>query len=176
MSMGGNEQDTNEVYATRELAASVEQAWLAWSDPDYVRRWWGPQGFSCPRADLDFRVGGTTRVTMQAPEAYGGMWLHNGWTYRTITEPTLIEFVLTFTDEEGQVLDPAAIGIEGGVPREVPHRVEITPLGADRSRVTVTETGYTTDLAREQSQPGLEQCLDKMQAIFATPNEHGQRD
>lgn len=164
----------SEVRATRELAASVEQAWLAWSDPDYVRRWWGPEGFTCPRADLDFRVGGTSLVTMQAPEAYGGMRLHNGWTYSTITSPTLIEFVLTFTDEEGQVLDPAELGIEGGVPREVPHRVDITPLGADRSQVTVTESGYTTDLAREQSQPGLEQCLDKMQAIFAAEGGPGQ--
>ena len=51
--------------------------------------------------------------------------------------------------------------------------MQITSLGDGRSQVTVTERGYTTDLARGQSQLGLEQCLDKMQAIFETPVDHG---
>ena len=41
-------------------------------DPPVV----GPSGFSCPRADVDFR-GGTTLVTMLAPPEYGGFATHN---------------------------------------------------------------------------------------------------
>jgi uncharacterized protein YndB with AHSA1/START domain len=155
------------VVGARALPVTPEQAWRAWSEPEYVRRWWGPTGFTCPRAGLDFRVGGTSLVTMQAPAEYGGMRLHNGWTYTRIEEPSRIEFILTFADEQGQALDPAAVGIPAGVPSEVPHEVELQPLPGGRTQLAVTERGYTTQEARDVSQAGLEESLDKMVALFS---------
>jgi predicted RNase H-like HicB family nuclease len=35
--------------------------------------------------------------------------------------------------------------------------------------MTVVEHGYTLEEARDLSQAGLEQCVDKMAAIFASP-------
>ena len=64
-------------------------------------------------------------------------------------------------------MDRAAAGIPPGVPAEVPHVVELEPLPGGRTRVTVTETGYTSEEARRQSQAGQEQCMDKMRALFA---------
>jgi uncharacterized protein YndB with AHSA1/START domain len=159
---------TSEVVVVRELDAPPEVAWRAWSDPEQVRQWWGPVGFVCPRADVDFRVGGTTLVTMQAPAEYGGFSMHNRWTYTAIAEPNRIEFVSTFSDRDGNRIDPAAAGIPAGVPSEVPHVVTLEPLPGGRTRITVTEFGYTNDQAREQSQLGQEQCLDKMQAMYET--------
>jgi hypothetical protein len=52
------------------------------------------------------------------------------------------------------------------VPREVPHVVELTPLEGGRTQLTVTERGYTSREARDVSQGGLEQTLDKLQALF----------
>ncbi|HZA05607.1 MAG TPA: SRPBCC domain-containing protein [Propionibacteriaceae bacterium] len=157
---------TSEVLVVRELDAPPDQAWRAWSDPEQIRQWWGPIGFTCTRADVDFRVGGSTLVTMQAPAEYGGFSMHNRWTYTAITEPSRIEFVSTFADADGNVVDPAAVGIPPGVPAEVPHVVDLEPLPDGRTRVTVTEYGYTQEDARAQSQLGQEQCLDKMQALF----------
>ena len=157
---------TSEVVVVRELDAPPDQAWRAWSDPEQIRQWWGPTGFTCTRADVDFRVGGSTLVTMQAPAEYGGFSMHNRWTYTAITEPSRIEFVSTFADADGNVVDPAAVGIPPGVPAEVPHVVDLEPLPDGRTRVTVTEYGYTQEDARAQSELGQEQCLDKMQALF----------
>jgi hypothetical protein len=39
--------------------------------------------------------------------------------------------------------------------------------GDGGTEITVTEYGYTTDEARNPSKVGMEQCLDKMAAIFA---------
>ncbi len=52
----------------------------AWTDPDRIRQWWVPPLSPAPRADVDFRVGGTTLVTMQAPPEYGEFTMHNRWT------------------------------------------------------------------------------------------------
>ena len=159
---------TSEVAVTRDIDAPPEAAWRAWSDPVLIRQWWGPTGFTCPRADVDFRVGGTTLVAMQAPPEYGGFLMHNRWTYTAISEPTRIEFVSEFADAEGRAITPAEAGIPPGVPAQVPHVVELAPLPDGRTRVTVTETGYTDEQARAQSHAGQEQVMDKMQALFAS--------
>jgi uncharacterized protein YndB with AHSA1/START domain len=155
------------VVVTRELDAPPPVAWQAWCDPALIRGWWGPAGFSCPRADVDFRVGGSTVVSMQAPAAWGGALFHNRWTYTSIDEPSRIEFVSEFCDADGRVIDPAAAGIPLDVPAGVPHVVTLEPLVDGRTRVTVIETGYTDEQSRQQSEQGQEQCLDKMQALLA---------
>ena len=37
-------------------------------DRGELTRWWGPKGFSVPSVDLDPRIGGHYRITMQPPE------------------------------------------------------------------------------------------------------------
>ena len=158
---------TGRVVVTREVDAPPEAAWRAWSDPELVRQWWGPTGFTCPRADVDLRAGGSTLVAMQAPPEYGGFLMHNRWTYGVVDEPRRLEFVSEFADGDGQVITPAAAGIPPGVPEQVPHVVEFEPLPGGRTRVTVTETGYTGEEARAQSHAGQEQVMDKLQALLA---------
>src|SRR3712207_6128898 len=110
---------TGHLVVTREVDAAPDAVWRAWRDPGQIRRWWGPAGFTCPRADVDFRVGGTTLVAMQAPPEYGGFVMHNRWTYTALTEPTRIEFVSEFADAEGTLILPSDAGIPDGVPAEV---------------------------------------------------------
>ena len=155
---------THDLSVTRLLDAPPEQAWLAWSDGDHVRRWWGPVGFTSPSAEMDFRVGGTSLVCMRAPAEYGGQDMYNSWTYREITPPERIEFVLDFVDADGKPLDEASI--PPGVPREVRHVVTLRPADSGRTELTVSEFGYGTAEARDISLAGLEQCLDKMETVF----------
>ncbi len=155
------------LVVARELAVPPDVAWTAWSNPALLKQWWGPAGFTCPRADVDLRVGGSTIVTMQAPSEWGGSTFHNRWRHTTVTEPTRIEFVSSFVDADGAPIDPASAGVPPTVPAEVPHVVELVPLPGGRTRITVTESGYTDEATRAQSQTGQEQCLDKMQALFA---------
>jgi uncharacterized protein YndB with AHSA1/START domain len=156
--------ETHDVSVTRLLDAPPEQAWRAWSDGEYVKRWWGPTGFTSPSAEMDFRVGGTSLVCMRAPAEYGGQDMYNSWTYEEIVEPERIAFTLAFVDAAGAPL-PAG-SIPPGVPRRVRHLVTLSPADGGRTELTVREYGYATAEARDVSRAGLEQCLDKMQAIF----------
>jgi uncharacterized protein YndB with AHSA1/START domain len=155
------------LVVARELAVPPDVAWTAWSNEALLKQWWGPAGFTCPRADVDLRVGGSTIVTMQAPSEWGGLTFHNRWRHTTVMEPTRIEFVSSFVDADGSPIDPASAGVPPTVPAEVPHLVEFEPLSGGRTRITVTESGYTDEATRAQSQTGQEQCLDKMQALLA---------
>jgi uncharacterized protein (TIGR03086 family) len=151
-----------DVVVTRVLDAPVAEVWNAWTDPEYVTRWWGPDGFVSPLAEMDVRVGGTSLVCMSAP-GFGEMY--NTWRYERIEPERLIEFVLSFADKDRAILDPASLGIQG-VPREVRHVITIEARDTHRTELTVREFGYLSEQAAELSKAGLEQSLDKMGAFL----------
>jgi uncharacterized protein YndB with AHSA1/START domain len=161
---------THNVVVTRVFNASPERVWRAWRDSADVKQWWGPAGWTCPLADMDFREGGTSLVCMRAPAEYGGMDMYNTWTYTKIEEPTRLEFINRFTDKDRNAFDPAAMGLSG-VPSEVPHVITFKKVddgsGSDKTEMTVTEYGYASVKARDLSQAGLVECLDKLQGLFA---------
>ena len=65
-------------------------------------QWWGPEGFTCPVAKMDFREGGTSLVCMRAPKEFGGQDMYNTWSYRKIVPLERIEYILNFTDKDGE--------------------------------------------------------------------------
>jgi len=156
------EPKKRDLVVTRVFDAPVEQVWKAWSDPEHVMRWWGPAGFTSPSAEMDFREGGTSLVCMRAPQEFGGQDMYNTWTYRKIVPMQQIEFIQNFADKDGTKLDPAQMGIPPGVPQEVRHVITFKAVGDNRTEMTVTEYGYTSDQAHDLSKAGMEQCLDKM--------------
>jgi uncharacterized protein YndB with AHSA1/START domain len=160
-----SEHGTHEVVVTRRLEASPERVWRAWSDPDEVRGWWGPQGFSSPMCRMDFRKGGTTLVSMRSEQ---GFEIHNTWTYDSIQPASRIEFVQRFADADGNPVAPAALGMPPGIPDEVPHVVTLEPIGETATELTVHEFGYADEQTAALSRAGMEQCIDKMAATFET--------
>ena len=157
----------SDMVITRTFDAPVEAVWRAWHDPQLVRQWWGPTGFTSPRADMDFREGGRSLVCMRAPKEFGGQDYYNTWTYSRIVPMERIEFVSHLMDEHGNLVDRAQMGLPLGVPEAVPHVITFRPAGDGLTELTIAEQGYTTDQARDISRAGMEQCLDKMAASLA---------
>jgi uncharacterized protein YndB with AHSA1/START domain len=148
---------------TRLFEAPIEQVWHAWSASEKVMGWWGPMGFTCPTADMDFREGNTSLVCMRTPNGHD---LYNIWTYQTIIPLQKIEFIQGFSDADGNPLDPAAIGLPSDIPAEVLHLITFNAVGKHHTELTVTEYGYPNEEIVELSKAGMEQCLDKMAALF----------
>jgi uncharacterized protein YndB with AHSA1/START domain len=151
----------------RVFDAPPEQVWKAWTDPEDVMRWWGPTGFTSPMARIDFRQGGTSLVCMRAPKEFGGQDLYNTWTYTKIVPQESFEYILRFSDKDGNPTDPASHGLPPDMPREVRNLVTLRSLSDGKTEMTVTEYDWTSDQLYDLSKAGLEQCLDKMAAVFA---------
>lgn len=149
---------------TRVVEAPVERVWRAWSDPDDVKRWWGPDGFTAPVAKLDFREGGASLVCMRSPD---GQEFYNTWAYTTIKQPERIEFVMHFADRTGARISPSEAGLPPGVPDGVHHVVTFTALDGGRTEVSVTESGYDSGPVMEHSKAGQEQVMDKFAAVVS---------
>ena len=58
-------------------------------------------------------------------------------------------------------------GMPPGDPRDVPHVIVFKAVGNNGTEMTVTEYGYTTEQACDLSRASMEQCVDKMAAMFA---------
>jgi|SRR5688572_19755974 len=158
--------NTRNVVVNRVIDAPVDQVWKAWTDSNYVKQWWGPTGFTCPVAEMDFREGGTSLLCMRAPKELGGLDMYNTWTYSQIVPMERIEFIQKFADQHGNQIDPTEIGIPSGVPRDVRHVITFKALNNPQTELTVTEFGYASDQAHDISKAGMEQCIDKMATIF----------
>ncbi len=152
-----------DLVVSRVFDATVKEVWNAWADPAQVKRWWGPQGFTSPVANIDFREGGTSLVGMRSPE---GQDFYNTWTYRKIEPMQVIEFFLDWADKDGHRVDPITMGLPPDMPRDVRHVITFKAKGDNRTEMTVTEYGYTSDLHFDLSKAGLEQVLDKLGASF----------
>ena len=73
------------IIMEREFAAPPALVFRAFSDPDALKQWYGPDGFSITVLAMDFRVGGLFRFTMHGPD---GTDYPNRIQYREITPNT----------------------------------------------------------------------------------------
>jgi uncharacterized protein YndB with AHSA1/START domain len=60
-------EPARQLVIERTVAARPERVFDAFTDPVQLMQWWWPNGFSCPAAEVDLRVGGTYRLAMTWP-------------------------------------------------------------------------------------------------------------
>lgn len=154
---------TEDIVVTRLFDASLERVWKAWTTDEDVRRWWGPDHFTAPTAKMDVRSGGTSLVCMRSPDGQD-FWMT--WRYTHVVPQQRIEYVQNLSDAEGRPIDPTSIGMGADFPHDVATVVTLVPEG-DKTRMTISERTTTSAFMLQMSKLGLEQCMDKMDNIFA---------
>ena len=155
---------SRDLIVTRIFNAPIELVWKAWTDPEYVMRWWGPDHFTSPSAKMDFREGGRSLVCMRAPEDFGGQDMYSTWVYQKIVHLERIEFIQNLADKDGNLIDPAEIEMPPEFPRDIRTVVTFKDLGNSKTEMTVTEYNMPaadTELGKN-AELGLNQSLDKM--------------
>jgi uncharacterized protein YndB with AHSA1/START domain len=57
-----------EIVSSRVFNFPIAKVFKAWEDPEHLKQWWGPKGFTNTFHEFDFRVGGHWKLTMHGPE------------------------------------------------------------------------------------------------------------
>jgi uncharacterized protein YndB with AHSA1/START domain len=138
-----------EVEITRLLDAPRELVWRAWTDPVHLARWWGPDGFTNPRCEIDLRPGGAIRIDMQAPD--GTVYPMTGEVLESLA-PSRLVFTSGPVDHAGKPLlesrTTVTLGEESGKTRlTVKARAKgLVPIA--RMMLAGMEAGWTQSIER----------------------------
>jgi len=82
---------------TRVFEVPRDLAWKAFTEPERMKQWWGPKGYTVIVSNMDFRPGGTYHYCLQAPN---GMKMWGKFVYREISAPEKFVAVTSFSDEK----------------------------------------------------------------------------
>lgn len=63
-----NSNKDNEIFSSRILNSPVPVVYHAFANPEHLKNWWGPNGFSNTIHEFDLIPGGKWILTMHGPE------------------------------------------------------------------------------------------------------------
>lgn len=146
---------------SRTFNAPRELVFAAYSQCEHLKHWWGPEGWSLPRCEMDFREGGTWFYCMSGADENGQLMENYGKAiYDTIQAPEKIVYTEAFTDSEGQPFEGMT-----------DMQTTVTFKDVDGQTHVTTKTVFTTQeqldtLINMGMQEGLEQEWDKLAAFL----------
>ena len=144
------------VVIERTFDAPADIIWQMWTDPEHFKKWYGPKGFTVPVADMDMRVGGKRLICMASPDGSMKMWTTGE--YVEIVPKDRLVYTESPSDENGNVVSPAAMGMPEGYPATTEVTVLLKVLGG-RTKMVMTHAGVP---AASGAGGGWEQAFDKM--------------
>jgi uncharacterized protein YndB with AHSA1/START domain len=147
-----------ELTIERTYEAPINNVWKAWTEPERIKKWWGPDNVTIPECEVDLKVGGRIYIVMEAGEAMGPYkgtrWPMEG-TFTEVEENSRLSYrVKAWT--EGQ---------EGTT--EIDQVTAITMHEDDgktiiKLKATINKTGPNAKTAVEGMEMGFNQQLDKL--------------
>ncbi|WPR70356.1 SRPBCC domain-containing protein [Flavobacterium sp. NG2] len=60
--------ENRQLNINRIFKAPIELVWKAWTEPELIANWWGPNGFSTTIHNMNVEVGGEWKLTMHGPD------------------------------------------------------------------------------------------------------------
>jgi uncharacterized protein YndB with AHSA1/START domain len=136
--------EERELVITRVFDAPRRLVFKAWTEPEHLARWWGPQGFTTPFCEMDVRPGGAFRFGMRSPQGTDH-WLRG--VFREIVEPERLVCTWAWEDEQ----------------RKPRHETLLTVTLVehdDKTRLTLRQAVFESVTSRDAHQGGWASALD----------------
>ena len=159
-------QNKNELVITRVFDAPVATVWKYWTEPDLLKKWWGPKIFTCPFVKIDFRVGGKYLSCMRGSPVEGAP-VQDFWstgTYKEIVPVKKIVATDSFADEKGNVISASHYGMEG-----FPMELEVTIMFEEKdgkTTMTLRHVGMPAGENHNGANQSWNQSFDKLAEIL----------
>ena len=151
----GQQGGSLELRLGRLLPASPGRVFRALTEPADIAQWWGPQLFTTPAIELDLRVGGGYRFTMQPPD---GDRFHLSGEFVEISRPSRLAYTFRWDeptpDDRETVVTLTAGAVEEG------------------TELTLRQTGFATAERVELHRGGWTDSLDKLSALLGDGHAH----
>ncbi len=132
----------------RSYPVAPEKVWRAWTDPEAIRRWWGPGNEPVSLAELDVRVGGRFRIVFGGPD---GKAHECAGVYREVVPNRRLVFTWTW-------------------PNSTPERESLVTIAlraaGKGTELTFLHEQFFDEAARDGHQRGWSGALDKLERFL----------
>jgi len=148
----------NEIVINRVFNLPVSVVWLAWTDAEYFKKWWGPRGFSCPSSKMEARVGSKYLNCMRGPD--GKEYWSTGVVKELIPERKLV-VTDSFSDDKGNIKPASEYGMPGVWPKELLITVYLEEADG-ATKMKLKHQGIPGEM-REDCIKGWNESFDKLE-------------
>ncbi len=155
-----NKATQDAVVIERTFDAPVGLIWDMWTQSEHFASWYGPTGAKVPVANMDVKVGGTRLICMEMETPNGPMQMWFTGEYREVSATTRLVYTESMSDENGNVISPASMGMPEGHPETTEIIVELEDLGGS-TKMVMTHVGVPAD---SPGAAGWGMAFDKMAA------------
>ncbi len=159
---GSTSKEKKQLIITRLFNAPRALVWKAWTEPGYIKRWWGPKGFISPFARIDLRVGGVYLFCMQSPD---GQDFWSTGVYRLVIPEEQIVISDSFADDKGNIVPASHYGMSGDWPKELLITVTFEEQKG-RTKLTLKHEGIPPGEMLEMTGTGWNESFDKLEKVF----------
>ena len=135
----------------REFAYTCNMLWRAWTDPELLLLWFGPEHAPAREVVADFRPGGRWRACLDDHET--GFPLYVSGRFEEIDPEVRLVFSFRWegdTHEDGPGVDTLVT-------------VDFVSLTADRTRIVLTQVGLVSEDSADGHARGWSSCLDGLE-------------
>ncbi len=147
-----------DIVIHRVFNVPVDKVWSAFTEPEYFKKWWGPEGFTCPHSEMEARVGGKYLNCMRGED--GKEFWSTGIVKEFVPERKLV-ITDSFADSKGNVIPASQIGMPGNWPKEL--LITIFMEEADgATKLVLRHQGIPGEM-REDCIKGWNESLDKLE-------------
>ena len=151
-------------FVARDFDAPREMVFRSWTEPERLKRWWGPRGFTTPFCEIDLRPGGVFLFCMRSPEG------RDSWgrgVFREIVVPERLVLAMSFADAEGNVVPATYYGLSPDWPLETLMSVTFEELAGGATRVAVRDEGVPPGPEGEGTRQGWAEMLEGLAEYLA---------
>ncbi|MEJ8308703.1 SRPBCC family protein [Agrobacterium larrymoorei] len=153
-----SETARHELILMREIDATPEKIFRAWTDPELLKQWFCPKPWRVSHAELDVRAGGTSVIVMNGPN---GEEVENRGVYLEVVPNEKIVFTDAFKTAWVPSEKPFMTGI-----------VLLEPLGDGRTKYTAMARHWTEEDKKAHEAMGFHEgwgaATDQLAALVAT--------
>ena len=155
---------TDSVVIERHFDAPVELVWKMWTESEHFAAWYGPTGATIPVAKMNVRVGGSRHICMAMETPNGPMQMWFVGEFLEIVANERLVYTEAMSDEDGNVISPAQMGMPEGHPETTQVIVELEPVDG-KTKMTMTHIGVPAD---SPGASGWGMVFDKLNAYLST--------
>ena len=164
MSVGNisGEPVKDELVITCIFDAPRAKVGKAWTEPESMKKWWGPKDFTAPVIKIDLRVGGKYLYCMRGAGPDGVV--RDVWStgvYREIVPMERYAMTDSFADEKGNIVPASYYGMKGEWPLELLVKITFEEHNG-KTKMTLKHVGMPDDKNRKGAEMGWNQSFDKL--------------